>query len=232
MSHLRPACFPAYFIVLLIFCSTVRGQETSETKKEIWPEVDFFFPLNERFRLVVAAGWEKAAETRDGQEAQAGAYLDCFFRDRITLRAGYRYGFALGQNDPFSEHRVVLDQTFHKPLQREFVFSDRNRQELRWINGDFSMRFRNRAKLEKTFVSGKRSFVPYGSGELFYDSRFSTFNRFRVALGTQLVFAKRETWLMNIRRQHVFDFYYLWQTDSRSQPKRLHAIGVTFEVHF
>lgn len=228
MSNFRPACF----IALLIFCSNICGQETAETRKEIWPEIDLFFPLNERFRLVVAAGSEKASETREGLEAQAGAYVDCFFRDRITLRAGYRYGFALGDNEPFSEHRVVLDQTFHKPLQRKFVFSDRNRQELRWINGDFSLRFRNRAKLERAFVIGKRSLVPYGSGELFYDSRFSTFNRFRLTIGTQLVFAKRETWLMNIRRQRILDVYYLWQTDSRSQPKRLHAIGVTFEIHF
>lgn len=228
MSNFRPACL----VLLLIFCSTALGQEASETKKEIWPEVDVFFPLNERFRLMVAAGWEKAAETRDGQEAQVGVYLDCFFRDRITLRAGYRHGFALGNNEPFTEHRIVLDQTFHKPLGREFVFSDRNRQELRWVNGDFSLRFRNRAKLEKTFVAGKRSFVPYTSGEIFYDSRFSTFNRFRFSVGNQFVFAKRETWLMNIRRQRILDIYYLWQADSRSQPRRLHAIGVTFEVHF
>lgn len=228
MSHLRPA----WFFVLLLFCSTAVAQETGETRKEIWPEVDLFFPLNERFRLVLAAGSEKASETKEGLEAQAGAYVDCFFRDRITLRAGYRYGFALGDNDPFSEHRVVLDQTFHKPLQSKFVFTDRNRQELRWINGDFSLRFRNRAKLERAFVIGKRSLVPYSSGELFYDSRFSTFNRFRLIAGTEIVFAKRETWLMNIRRQRILDVYYLWQTDSRSQPKRLHAIGVTFEVHF
>ena len=228
MLNLRPACL----LVLLLFCSTAPGQEPPETQKEIWPEIDLYFPLNERFRLVVTAGSEKASETREGLEAQASVYVDCFFRDRITLRAGYRYGFALGDNTPFSEHRVVLDQTFHKPLQRKFVFSDRNRQELRWINGDFSLRFRNRAKLEKTFVVGKRSLVPYSSGELFYDSRFSTFNRFRVTVGTEFVFAKREMWLMNIRRQRVLDVYYLWQADSRSQPKRLHAIGVTFEIHF
>jgi hypothetical protein len=217
---------------VLLFCAIVHGQETDETRKEIWPEVDLFFPLNERFRLIVSGGTEKAAETRNATEGHVGAFLDCFFRERITLRAGYRYGFQLGGNEPFSEHRVVLDQTFHKTLTRKFVFSDRNRQELRWVNGDFSLRFRNRAKLEKTFVVGKRSLVPYSSGELFYDSRFSTFNRFRFAAGTELVFAKRETWLMNIRRQRVLDFYYLWQADSRSEPRRLHAIGITFEVHF
>ena len=224
--------FKTCLFILLFLCAAVHGQEADESRKEIWPEVDFFFPLNERFRLVVAAGTEKASETRDATEGQAGIYLDCFFRERITLRAGYRHGFEIGDNEPFSEHRVVLDQTFHKPLPHAFVFTDRNRQELRWINGDFSMRFRNRATIEKSFVVGKRSLVPYGSGEIFYDSRFSTFNRFRAVAGTQIVFAKRDFWLMNIRRQRVLDVYYLWQTDSRSQPRHLHAIGVTFGIHF
>lgn len=227
MSNFGPVC-----LLLLFLCAGVHGQETDETRKEIWPEVDFYFPLNERFRLVVAAGTEKASETRDATEGQAGVYLDCFFRERITLRAGYRHGFELGSNKPFSEHRVVLDQTFHKPLPRAFVFSDRNRQEPRWVNGDFSMRFRNRATIERTFVAGKRSLVPYGSGEIFYDTRFSTFNRVRLAVGAEIVFARREFWLMNIRRQRVLDVYYLWQADSRSQPSRLHVIGVTFGVHF
>lgn len=228
MSNFRPTCL----LVLLFLCAAVHGQETSETRKEIWPEVNFFFPLTERFRLVVVAGSEKAAETRDGFEGHVGAYVDCFFRERITLRAGYRYNFALGDNEPSSEHRILLDQTFHKPLPHAFVFSDRNRQELRWRNGDFSMRFRNRVTIEKTLIARKRSVVPYSSAEIFYDSRFSTFNRVRLAFGTQIVFAKRETWLMNIRRQRVLDVYYLWQADSRTQPSRVHVIGVTFGVHF
>lgn len=227
MAKLRPGCL----LVLLLLGVTAHAQQTSETKKEIWPEVDVYVPLNERFRLLVEAGSEKASESRNSLEGQVGAYVDLFFRKRITLRAGYRRGFSLDDN-PFSEHRVTFDQTFHKPLPRKFAFSDRNRQELRWLSGDFSMRFRNRARIEKTFPIGKKSLVPYSSGEIFYDSRFSTFNRLRVTFGTQLVFAKREFWLMNLRRQRVLDFYYLWQADSRSQPRRLHVIGVTFEIHF
>lgn len=227
MATLRPGCL----LVLLLLGTTAHAQQSSEAKKEIWPEVDVYFPLNERFRLLVEAGSEKASETRDSLEGQVGAYLDLFFRKRITLRAGYRHGFSL-DDKPFSEHRVTFDQTFHKPLPRAFVFSDRNRQELRWLSGDFSARFRNRARIEKTFRVGKKSLVPYGAAEVFYDSRFSTFNRFRATVGTELVFAKREFGLMNLRRQRVLDFYYLWQADSRSQPERLHVVGVTFEIHF
>lgn len=227
MAKLAPGCL----LVLLLLGATTHAQESSETKKEIWPEVEVYIPLNERFRLLVEAASEKAGETKDSLEGNVGAYLDLFFRKRITLRAGYRRGFSLDDN-PFSEHRVTFDQTFHEPLPRKFAFSDRNRQELRWLSGDFSTRFRNRGMIEKTILAGKKSLVPYGSGEIFYDSRFSTFNRLRLTVGTQLVFAKREFWLMNLRRQRVLDFYYLWQADSRSQPRRLHVIGVKFEIHF
>lgn len=188
--------------------------------------------MKDRFRLVVSGGTEKASETNESFEGQVGAYVDYFFKDRVTLRAGYRYGFSLGANDPFKEHRIVLDQSLHKPLPWSFVLSDRNRQELRWVDSDFSMRFRNRVTIEKAFPLGKRSLIPYSSGEIFYDTRYSSFNRFRLAIGTEIAFAKRELWISNLRRQRVLNLYYLWQRDSRSQPKGLQAIGVKFEVHF
>src|SRR5262245_28570570 len=141
MANLRPACL----LVLLLLVASAHAQTNDETKKEIWPAVEVYFPLNERFRLLVEAGSEKAEETKDSLEGHAAAYLDLFFRKRITLRAGYRHGFSLN-DDPFTEHRLSFDQIFHKTLPRKFVFSDRNRQELRWVDGDFSVRFRNRGK--------------------------------------------------------------------------------------
>jgi hypothetical protein len=222
----------SWFIVLLFAGVCTHAQEVPQTKKEIWPEIDVFFPVKDRFRLVVVGGSEKDGETNNSFEGQAAIYLDYFLKDKVTLRAGYRYGFSLGSNEPFNEHRIVLDQTLHKPIPRNFVLSDRNREEFRWFDADFSMRYRNRAKVEKTFAFSKRSLVPYVSGEVFYDTRFSTFNRFRLATGTQIVFAKREFWLSNLRRQRMLDVYYVWQRDSRSQSKNLHAIGVTFEIHF
>jgi len=219
-------------LVVVIFCGTNAEAQTAEAKKEIWPEIDLYIPLNERFRLLLSGSSEKASETRDGLEGQVGAYVDYFLKDRITLRAGYRYGFSLGSTDPFVEHRVTLDQTFHKTLPRSFVLTDRNRQEFRSVDGDFSVRFRNRITIEKSFAIGKRSLVPYNSNEIFYDSRFSSVSRFQFALGTQILFAKREYWLINLRRQRVLDVYYLWQRDRRPESKSVHAIGVKFEIHF
>jgi hypothetical protein len=50
---------------------------------------------------------------------------------------------------------------------------DRNRLDLRWVDGNFSWRCRNRLTLERHFkMGGNRALTPYASGELFYDSRF------------------------------------------------------------
>jgi hypothetical protein len=161
---------------------------------------------------------------------QIGAHLDYFWKKRWTFRAGYRYGFSSSGQQ--SEKRMLLEETFSQPLPKRFAFHDRNRQEFRWIGNDFSLRFRNRVMLEHDFCVGKYTVSPYGNAEIMYDTRFNTFNRYRLAVGAQILSRKRESWLLNLRRQKVIDIYYLWQGDSRSQPKHVQAIGITVGLHY
>src|SRR5215470_17836359 len=111
-------------LLFLAFTSNSQAQQSTETKHEIWPEIDLFVPLNEQFRLMISASSEKASESKAGLEAQVGGYLDYFFKNRVTLRAGYSYRFSEDESDPYHEHRVSTDQSFHKPLAHDFVFSD------------------------------------------------------------------------------------------------------------
>jgi hypothetical protein len=222
----------SFLILWLAFTANLQAQQSTESKHEIWPELDVFLPLNDQFRLLISASSEKASESRDGLEGQVGGYVDYFLKKRVTLRAGYSYRFSLDASDPYHEHRVSTDQSFHKLLAHEFVFSDRNRQEFRWIVGDFSMRFRNRLMLEKSFDVKNRSLVPYGSGEIFYDTRYSTFNRVRFTVGTEIHFKRREVWLLNVRRRRILDLYYLWQRDTRSSTRNLQAVGISLELHY
>ena len=209
-----------------------QAQSSPDTRNELWPEIDVFVPLNEKFRLFFLGTVTKARETRASFEGQVGAHVDYLYSKHLTFRAGYRYGFSIDSDDPFKEHRVIVQETIQKPLPRKIILTDRIRQDLRWVNGDFSMRFRNRVTLEREFHINKRGLVPYGSAEIFYDTRFSTFNRYRFAVGTQFVFKKREYWFTHIRRQQVLDFYYLRQNDTRSEPKHVNAIGTTYSITF
>lgn len=227
----RLVCFVA---VAAAFSSGAFAQQESDTVKQFWPEVDFFFPLNEKFRLFFLATTTKAEETRDNLEGQVGVHIDYHLNKKVSLRAGYRNGFSLGGSEPFKEHRIVFEQTLRQPLPLEVLFSDRNREDLRWVNGEFSARYRNRVTLEREFKVLNRPVTPYGSAEVFYDSRFNTWNRNRLAVGAQFAF-KRGAPLISLihpKKQMVLDVYLLRQNDSRSQPSRVKALGAAFSIYF
>ncbi|MCM3870388.1 MAG: DUF2490 domain-containing protein [Pyrinomonadaceae bacterium] len=216
------------------FSSGARAQQDSATVKQFWPEVDFYVPLNEKFRLFFLATTTKAEETRDNLEGQVGAHIDYHLNKKVSLRSGYRYGFSLGGSDPFKEHRVVFEQTLRQPLPLEVLLSDRNREDLRWVNGVFSARYRNRVTLEREFKVLNRQITPYGSAEVYYDSRFNTWNRNRLTVGSQFAL-KRGAPLISLvvpKRQLVLDLYVVRQNDSRSQPNRVRALGVAFSIYF
>ncbi len=219
--------------LMAAFSSAASGQQDPPTK-QFWPEVDVYIPLNEKFRLFFLATTTKARETRNNTEGQVGAHIDYHVNKKVSLRSGYRYGFALGGGDPFKEHRMVFEQTFRQPLPLDVLFSDRNREDLRWVNGEFSARYRNRVMLEREFKVLNRSVTPYGSAEVYYDSRFETWNRNRLAVGVQLSL-KRGIPLISLihpKKQLVLDVYFMRQNDSRSQPSRVKAVGMAFNVYF
>jgi hypothetical protein len=103
------------------------------------------------------------------------------------------------------------------------------------VDGNFSFRYRNRLTAEKEFRLAGRPITPYGSAEIFYDSRFNTFNRYRFASGVQIALRRirsDEPLLLILRKERVLDIYYLRQEDTRSAPRHVNAIGISFAIHF
>ena len=209
------------------------AQDSSDTPKQLWPEVGVYVPVNEKVRLFFLFRITKAQETRSNTEGQFGAHVDYIVNKSLVLRAGYRYGFSLTEDDPFKEHRPIAEQTFRRELPLQIVLSDRNREEFRFVNGDFSFRYRNRLRLEREFLLPKRSITPYGSIEVFHDSRFHAWNRNRLTAGIQLQLRRAFPLLREVapRDQIILDVYYTKQNDSRSQPNHLHAIGIVLAIH-
>ena len=220
-------------IVFLISLSEV-GAQQSDYRKEIWPEVDVFIPLKPKLRLFFMSALTKVEETKDNLEGSVQASLDYLPNQRIILRNGYSYGFSLTGKDPFKEHRIIFEQTFRQPIPLDILVSDRNREEIRIVNGETSARYRNRLTLEREFHIGRFAPVPYGSAEVFYDSRFDTWNRNRLNVGVQIPLKRGFplVTLINPKRQVILDLYYTKQNDSRSDPRHVHAIGATIAFHF
>ena len=224
------------FLCLVIFCvlpsALTYAQDTAET--QFWPEIDVFIPLTPKTRLFLLGTITKAQETRSNVEGQFGAHLDYTINKKFMIRGGYRYGFSLSDGDPFKEHRIVLEQTVRQPLPLDVLLSDRNREDLRWVNGQFSARYRNRVTVERDFKVLGRQLTPYSSAEVYYDTRFDTWNRNRLTIGVQIPFKKGFPLisLVDPQRQFVLDLYLTRQNDSRSQPSRIKAFGSAFSIYF
>ena len=142
--------------MLLSDTRTIRAQEPT-TRDEFWPSIEVYINVKPKVRLYLLGTVSKAIE--DGElfnaqsyEAQVGAHVDYIPNDHLILRAGYRYGRAVGDNDDgFREHRLLADQILRKLLPGDLLLTDRNREDFRFITGDFSFRYRNRVMIEREF---------------------------------------------------------------------------------
>jgi Protein of unknown function (DUF2490) len=207
-------------IVCLLLLGCLGGkavaQDGPETRDELWPEVDLFVMLNPVWRLFFLANITQERETNIDNEGQVGANVDYFFNKYLIFRTGYRYGFSLQDDEPFQEQRILFEQTIRLAIPWKILMRDRNRQELRWVNGTFSVRYRNRLMLERDFIIADFRFTGYGSAEVYYDSRYDTFNRNRFIFGVVLPLSKHFS----------LDLNYARQNDSRSEPNHVNAIGI------
>ena len=232
---------PALLLLLLVALGgrAARAQEPTPSR-EFWPEVDVYIHLKPELRLYFLATVSKSVEDgefRNSQayEAQVGAHLDYIPNEHVILRAGYRYGSSVGgDSDPFKEHRFLTEQTLRKSLPGGLVLSDRNREDFRFVNGDFSFRYRNRVTVEREIpLFRKRTITPYASGEVFYDTRYGIWNRNRYAVGVQVSLRRGELMRTLLpRRQGILDIYFMRQNDSRSDSPHVNALGAALSFYF
>lgn len=120
------------------------------------------------------------------------------------------------------------------PKSGGLLLSDRNREDFRFVNGDFSFRYRNRVTIEREFhVFKQRNMTPYASGEVFYDTRYDVWNRNRWTVGVQISLRPGPLRKMLLpQRQVIFDLYYTRQNDSRSETQHVNDIGAALALYF
>jgi hypothetical protein len=99
-------------IAICLFPWVIVAQQTSDARDELWPELDVYVPINEKYRLVFTGTVSKARETRDSFEGQLGAHVDHFFNDRITLRVDIDMVFRWDQTIGFVSTESSLRNRF------------------------------------------------------------------------------------------------------------------------
>jgi hypothetical protein len=144
----------------------------------VWPEIDTYLKLNDTTRLYFLA--TAVQESRESTEGEFGVNIDVQLKplkrktpllefrldeskNRLLMtRIGYRYlpSYTGGS----AEQRGVLEGTARVPLidfLGHLLLSDRNRVDLRFIDGEFSWRYRNRLSAEREFSIGHVRLNPY-----------------------------------------------------------------------
>lgn len=220
-------------VTFVIFCSQLAA---SAQTTQFWPELDTYVKLNPKMRLFFMA-----SQTREDQQfesAEIGANADFYFKplvklDRprifrldpsksrsLMLRVGYHY--LSGPNSP-SEQRTIIELTPRYPLLSGFVVADRNRADLRVVDGKFSWRYRNRLSVERTFMVGRIEFDPYVRVEAYYDSNYSKWSRTAIAGGCSFPIGKH----------FEIEPSYEHQNDTGKSPNsQINGIGLTLSLYF
>ena len=172
-------------------------------------------------------------------DGQVGGFLDVYMlpllryrlrqhpdaaRDKyLTFRVGYAYSFKPANGAKPSQTTQIprIDATGRFHLPWDIFLTDRNRGDLRFVNGVFSPKYRNRLKLDREFQVGNFRLTPYADVEVFYDSRYHEFDEFRYEAGVE--------WL--VARFLSLEAYYTRQRDTKSSPEFVNALGVKLEFY-
>jgi len=225
---------PILLAALIVASSGISaGAQTTQ----VWPEISAFTKLNDRMRFYFLATTVK--ESKESTEGEFGPNFDFYlrpFRERkrlagfrldesknryLLLRVGYRYLNSFS-GDP-DEHRGVLEATARYPLTGGVLVSSRGRVDARFIDGEYSWRFRSRLSVEKEFSLGPIRMNPYVRGEVFYDSRFDEWSRTEWIGGAAFPLNQR------VELEGYFDYQHDTGGDAN---RKVHAIGTVLNLYF
>lgn len=230
-------------LALAVWLGATGGASGNDASKELWPELDLWLRLSPAWRLScflpIASNIE--TEYREGNIVLQADYAwgkpGRLYKGRLLeesraaeikamlVRFGYLGGKSLGDDgESYEEKALLAEWHLRAPLRGRVLLSHRLRGDLRWLGDDeeFSSRWRYRVMVEKEVDRGRYSFVPYGSAEAYYDSRYDTVNRFRLIGGTSLAWTPRVALEANLTYQH----------DSRSSVTELYALNLILHAYF
>src|SRR5262249_34387358 len=122
----------------------------------------------------------------------------------------------------FFEDRLLAEQTFRVFLTDRMTADFRTREDFRWLNTGYSMRFRERLQLQRDTTIADYTFQPYASAEIYYDTRYDQFSRYRLIGGATFP----------ILRHVSAEPYYAHQVDFAGSSAVVDAIGFVLHLKF
>jgi hypothetical protein len=220
----------AFLLFILLWSPWVQAETLAS------PEVDLYLTHNSIFRSRVIAGMNYSdVDSRWSSgvfEYSVDFGLKSFFRRYVykdpnveknkivSVRLGYAYLPNFNPDDVNNdENRFLSELTLRLPMGGRWLWTDRNRGELRWIEGSESGRYRNRLRLERAFVFLGFRGTPYAGLEGFYDTRVDRWNRAEMRLGVEF------PWHYSV----IFEPYFIHQANWEGDPREF--IGFVVQKH-
>jgi hypothetical protein len=192
-----------------------------DTQKQVWPELQLKVGITEHIDVTFLGQRKTDWPSGDTSDAQLGFLVTGRLHPMFSLGAGYRYAWEPGDEDSI-EHRILLEQTLRIGLPWEFKLAFRTREEFRWLDDGLSVRIRERGKLQRAISMGTWQFTPYGSAEMFLDTRYGGISRGRFAVGVEFP----------IFEQLSVDIYAMRQQDWQPSNKKTNILGLILTLSF
>ena len=235
VKHSGRICLGAAAVGAMLAIFALSGAAQTQSL-QAWPEVDTYVNLSSDVRVSFFAAATR--ENRQGISAEIGPNIDVYFKSlvklkKITLfeldpsksrllmfRAGYRY---MPSTDGPTEHRGLLEATARYPLVKGVLLSDRNRLDVRSIDGELAWRYRNRISAERTVLIRYYHFTPYIRAEAYYDGNFHKWSQTAESLGC----------IFSLRERYELEPYYEHQNETGTAPNRqVDALGLVLSSYF
>ena len=220
-----------------IFSASAAAQsDAPDTETMVWPEVDAHIQLPSHLRVLAFAGLQQGVDYsyRQGYAAAAIGYqfkpilrphLQNIDQDKehyFVLGGGYEFLRTVQSGEVKDENRLAFDATGSLRLPADFLVRDRNRVELRWINGVYSTTYRNMLTVELDVLAHGFRFTPFGSAEVFYDGAKHSWNEEWYTAGVQWPY----------KRLLMVETYYRRENCTACNPTNWNVGGVTLNVYF
>jgi len=224
-------------LIGLLLLVAVSPALAGETQTELDPELDVFVKLSKTLRLFVQGTFTRnlTVSTSDGSIA---VNLDItvkpilrrelreadWERDRyLWFRIGYYLSGSLnGEGWGSTEDRGIIEMTGRAPLPLTFWLVNRVRVDLRYMNTDFSARFRERLGIERQVIVFGVITVPYAEAEVSYDTQYDAWNQQRYQAGSEI--GLTEHWRI--------EPYYARQENQRAEPAHLNIVGFIVKTYW
>lgn len=210
--------------------------QTPSSGDAVWASLEGHAQLSPTLRALVL-GESKSGTDYSYQQWIAGVGLGLqlrrFARPRLVdldpdrdhtfvVGTGYEYLKTDETAKPSSENRLLAELTGRARPPAEFLLTDRNRFEFRWVNRAYSTRYRNRVAVERATRLGGLHFTPYLSAEFFYDWADDSWNEEQYAAGIEWPY------------RHVLKLstYYLHQECTTCSPRTLDVAGLALNYFY